>query len=44
MMSSDNSNLLNTFWKKTQQLDDIRQENWRIALPELQEIYENTPQ
>ena len=35
MMSNDNSQLLQQFWKKTQQLDNIRNENILDHLPEL---------
>ena len=35
MMATDNSHLLNTFWKHTHQLDQIRSENVLEALPEL---------
>jgi hypothetical protein len=36
MMATDNTHLLETFWKKTQQLDAIRNENILDILPELQ--------
>ena len=35
MMASDNSHLLDTFWKHTHQLDQIRSENVLEVLPEL---------
>jgi sulfatase maturation enzyme AslB (radical SAM superfamily) len=38
MMATDNSHLLETFWKKTQQLDSIRQENALEIIPELAEL------
>jgi sulfatase maturation enzyme AslB (radical SAM superfamily) len=35
MMAIDNSHLMDQFWKKTQQLDDIRREDIIAVLPEL---------
>lgn len=35
MMATDNSNLLDTFWTRTRQLDQIRGQNVMEALPEL---------
>ena len=36
MMSNDNSDLLDTFWLKTKQLDSIRNENILSSIPELE--------
>jgi hypothetical protein len=36
MMSNDNSDLLDTFWLKTEQLDSIRNENILSSIPELE--------
>jgi MoaA/NifB/PqqE/SkfB family radical SAM enzyme len=38
LMATDNTKLLETFWKTTNQLDDMRGENWRDALPELEAL------
>jgi radical SAM protein with 4Fe4S-binding SPASM domain len=38
MMSTDNSHLLDTFWRKTHQLDEIRNERMLDALPELEAL------
>lgn len=38
-MANDNSALLDVFWTKTKQLDEIRGENWRDAIPELKVLY-----
>lgn len=35
MMSNDNSQLINKFWQKTNQLDAIRNETWSDFIPEL---------
>jgi hypothetical protein len=35
MNATDNSNLISRFWEKTNQLDEIRNEKWSDALPEL---------
>jgi predicted 3-demethylubiquinone-9 3-methyltransferase (glyoxalase superfamily) len=35
MMSTDNTHLLDQFWRKTHELDSIRNESWRSAVPEL---------
>ena len=35
MMSTDRTELLEKFWSKTQQLDNIRQENILEIIPEL---------
>lgn len=38
MNSTDNTHLLDQFWIKTQQLDDIRKESVLLALPELKKL------
>jgi organic radical activating enzyme len=38
MMATDNTNLLDTFWHKTQQLDGIRNEHVLDCLPELEAL------
>ena len=35
MMATDNTQLIDTFWRKTHELDEIRNESWQHALPEL---------
>jgi len=35
MMATDNTHLIDTFWRKTYQLDDIRKENILTVIPEL---------
>jgi radical SAM protein with 4Fe4S-binding SPASM domain len=35
MMAVDNTHLLETFWRKTNELDAIRNETWSDAIPEL---------
>jgi sulfatase maturation enzyme AslB (radical SAM superfamily) len=35
MMSTDNTHLIDTFWRKTHELDDIRKENILDIIPEL---------
>jgi hypothetical protein len=35
MNATDNSHLIPKFWEKTDQLDEIRNENWSDYLPEL---------
>ena len=35
MMATDNTHLLDTFWRKTNELDEIRQENILDVIPEL---------
>jgi hypothetical protein len=35
MMATDNTHLINTFWRKTHQLDDIRKEDILKIIPEL---------
>ena len=38
MMSTDNSQLITTFWNKTKQLDELRKENVLDVIPELEEL------
>lgn len=38
MMATDNTPLLETFWEKTNQLDEIRKENLLDAIPELEAL------
>ena len=38
MMATDNTQLIDTFWRKTHELDDIRNENILDVLPELQAL------
>ena len=35
MNATDNTQLIDTFWRKTHELDSIRNESWADALPEL---------
>jgi MoaA/NifB/PqqE/SkfB family radical SAM enzyme len=35
MNATDNTQLIDTFWRRTHELDDIRNESWSDALPEL---------
>jgi organic radical activating enzyme len=35
MMAMDNTHLIDTFWRKTHELDTIRKESWQDAIPEL---------
>ena len=35
MMATDNTHLIDTFWRKTHELDDIRKESWSTFIPEL---------
>jgi radical SAM protein with 4Fe4S-binding SPASM domain len=35
MNATDNTHLIDTFWRKTHELDEIRNEKWYHALPEL---------
>jgi sulfatase maturation enzyme AslB (radical SAM superfamily) len=35
MNSTDNTHLIDSFWRKTHELDSIRNESWQYALPEL---------
>jgi MoaA/NifB/PqqE/SkfB family radical SAM enzyme len=38
MMSSDNTHLIDTFWRKTYELDSIRKENLLAVIPELEAL------
>lgn len=38
MDATDNTDLIDTFWRKTYQLDDIRNESWSDVLPELEAL------
>jgi MoaA/NifB/PqqE/SkfB family radical SAM enzyme len=38
MNATDNTHLIDTFWRKTNELDDIRNEKWHHALPELEAL------
>jgi radical SAM protein with 4Fe4S-binding SPASM domain len=38
MNATDNTHLIDTFWRKTHELDDIRKERWSDALPELKAL------
>jgi radical SAM protein with 4Fe4S-binding SPASM domain len=38
MMATDNTHLIDTFWRKTHELDSMRGEVWRDALPELKAL------
>jgi MoaA/NifB/PqqE/SkfB family radical SAM enzyme len=38
MMSTDNTTLIDTFWRKTYQLDEIRKENLLSIIPELEAL------
>jgi radical SAM protein with 4Fe4S-binding SPASM domain len=42
LMATDNRHLISTFWKKTQQLDEIRKERLLEILPELEALDENS--
>jgi MoaA/NifB/PqqE/SkfB family radical SAM enzyme len=35
MMATDNTHLIDTFWRKTHELDNIRKESWQAVIPEL---------
>ena len=35
MMATDNTQLIDTFWRRTHELDEMRNESWQHALPEL---------
>ena len=35
MMAADNTHLIDTFWRKTNELDEIRRENIMDVIPEL---------
>jgi hypothetical protein len=38
MMATDNTQLIDTFWRKTYELDDIRSERLLDVIPELQAL------
>lgn len=38
MMATDNTHLIDTFWRKTHELDTIRSEHWSSVIPELQAL------
>ena len=38
MKATDNTQLIDTFWRKTNELDEIRNESWHHALPELRAL------
>lgn len=38
MMATDNTHLIDTFWRKTHELDSIRSERWSNVIPELQAL------
>jgi hypothetical protein len=38
MMATDNTHLIDTFWRKTHELDSIRKENILDVIPELQAL------
>ena len=38
MMATDNTQLIDTFWRKTHELDDIRKETWATVIPELKAL------
>jgi hypothetical protein len=38
MMASDNTHLIDTFWRKTNELDSIRSERLLDVIPELQSL------
>jgi hypothetical protein len=38
MMSTDNTHLLDNFWRKTHQLDEIRNERLLDCIPELEAL------
>jgi hypothetical protein len=40
MMATDNTQLIDTFWDKTHQLDAIRKENIFDAIPEIEALNE----
>ena len=42
MMATDNTQLIDKFWQKTQQLDEIRLEKLLDIIPELEALNENT--
>jgi hypothetical protein len=38
MNATDNTHLIDTFWRKTHELDDIRKENILDTIPELKAL------
>ena len=38
MMATDNTHLIDSFWRKTHELDAIRSEQWSDVIPELQAL------
>jgi hypothetical protein len=36
--ATDNTQLIDTFWRKTHELDEIRKESWQHVLPELKAL------
>ena len=38
MMATDNTQLIDTFWRRTHELDDIRKETWSTVIPELKAL------
>jgi MoaA/NifB/PqqE/SkfB family radical SAM enzyme len=38
MMAADNTHLIDTFWRKTRELDSIRSEQWSDVIPELKAL------
>jgi hypothetical protein len=38
MNATDNTHLIDTFWRKTHELDDIRKESWENIIPELKAL------
>jgi hypothetical protein len=38
MMATDNTQLIDTFWRRTHELDDIRKETWATVIPELKAL------
>ena len=42
MMATDNTHLIDVFWRKTHELDTIRNENVLTAIPELECLYADT--
>jgi hypothetical protein len=38
MMATDNTHLIDTFWRKTQELDSVRSERLLDIIPELQAL------
>jgi hypothetical protein len=38
MNATDNTHLIDTFWRKTHELDSIRKESWSTVIPELKAL------